>query len=226
MNLKHSLRIGVFYDGNFYQTGNDYYRFSHPIQRNFNLQGLSAFVKAQVAALEEVDVKYCQIVENHWFRGRFPTGMMEERYPDDQKRLHQMTCERRQLDIFTRLGMVIHNTPMQINLKTNEPIEKGVDVWLSLEALELAYLKRFDILVLVAGDSDYIPLIRKLNGLGTRVMIVGFDLEYMNAKGYWQTIKTSQNLLMECAYPVILNAIIDDASHRDNPLVQGLFNQH
>jgi hypothetical protein len=46
--------------------------------------------------------------------------------------------------------------------------EKGIDVWLALEAFEMAIYKRFDVLVLIAGDGDFVPLARKLNTLGTR----------------------------------------------------------
>ena len=41
--------------------------------------------------------------------------------------------------------------------------------------------------VLVSGDSDFVPLIRKLNGLGTRVMVVAVNLE--------GSAKTSQKLI-------------------------------
>ena len=41
-------------------------------------------------------------------------------------------------------------------------MEKGVDVSLALETLELAIFKQFNILVLIASDGDYVPLVRKL----------------------------------------------------------------
>jgi hypothetical protein len=56
--------------------------------------------------------------------------------------------------------------------------EKGVDVWLALEAYELAIYKRFDVSVLVVCDGAFLPLVRKLNTLGTRVMLLGWDFRW------------------------------------------------
>lgn len=42
---------------------------------------------------------------------------------------------------------------------------------LSLEAYDLAVHKRYDILVLVASDGDYVPLVRKLNSIGIPVIV-------------------------------------------------------
>jgi len=99
--------------------------------------------------------------------------------------------------------------------------EKGIDVWFALEAYELALYKRFDVCVLVAGDSDYVPLVRKLNTLGTRVMVVGWDFEYKDRDDRAQTTKTSQLLLNEVTYPVLLSAIIEDKTQKDK--VKDLF---
>ncbi len=41
-----------------------------------------------------------------------------------------------------------------------------------VEAFELAIYKQFNVLALIACDGDYVPLVRKLNTLGTRVMVL------------------------------------------------------
>ena len=61
--------------------------------------------------------------------------------------------------------------------------EKGIDVWLALEAFELAVHKRFDVVALIAGDGDFVPLLRKLNTMGTRVMLLGWDFKYVDQNG-------------------------------------------
>ena len=55
-------------------------------------------------------------------------------------------------------------------------MEKGIDVWLALEALEQSYYKHYDFVVLLAGDGDYLPLLRKLNAFGIRVMLLFWEL--------------------------------------------------
>ncbi|RCU33026.1 NYN domain-containing protein, partial [Acinetobacter baumannii] len=62
-------------------------------------------------------------------------------------------------------------------------MEKGIDVWLALEALEQSYYKHYDFVVLLAGDGDYLPLLRKLNAFGIRVMLLFWEFEYEDDRG-------------------------------------------
>ncbi len=62
-----------------------------------------------------------------------------------------------------------------VDTRSQPPKEVGIDVWLALEAYDLAVHKKFDVLALVASDSDYVPLVRKLNSIGTRVMLLAWD---------------------------------------------------
>jgi cold shock CspA family protein len=82
-------------------------------------------------------------------------------------------------------------------------------VWLALEAYELAIYKHFDILVLVAGDGDYVPLVRKLHTLGTQVMLVCWDFSYHNESGDMVETKTSRQLMEEVFYPVQMHYKIE-----------------
>ncbi len=101
--------------------------------------------------------------------------------------------------------------------------EKGIDVWLALEAFELAFYKRFNVLVLIASDGDYVPLIRKLNTLGTRVMVLSWDFEYTTDSGHRFITRTSQDLLEEVTYPIAMHEIIDNRVKRNDPLINNLF---
>jgi cold shock CspA family protein len=101
--------------------------------------------------------------------------------------------------------------------------EKGIDVWLALEAFELAIHKRFDVIVLVASDGDFLPLVRKLNTLGMRVMVLGWDFKYVDQNGNDRETRTAQVLLDEVTYPILMNPIIEDRTRRNDPLLNGLF---
>ena len=101
--------------------------------------------------------------------------------------------------------------------------EKGIDVWLALEAYELAIYKRFDVSVLVVCDGDFLPLVRKLNTLGTRIMILGWDFKYVDQNGNDRETRTAQVLLDEVTYPIMMHPIIDDRARLKDPLVNGLF---
>ena len=74
------------------------------------------------------------------------------------------------------------------------------------------YNLSLDVVVLVFGDLDFVPLIRKLNGLGTRVMVVAVNLE--------GSAKTSQKLMDEASYTLMLSEKINVQT---NPKVEELF---
>ena len=119
-------------------------------------------------------------------------------------------------------GITTHYLPVRTESDGSRH-EKGIDVLLALEAFELAFYKKFDILVLIASDGDYVPLVKKLNALGVRVMLLSWDFEYTNAAGKTNVTRTSQALLEECTYPVAMHEIIDNRVRRNDPLINGLF---
>ena len=80
-------------------------------------------------------------------------------------------------DVLVREGVTTHYLPL------SPDGEKGIDVWLALEAMELALFKRFNVVVLVVCDGDFLPLVRKLNTLGTRVAVLAWDFQYVDGNG-------------------------------------------
>lgn len=202
-------RIGVFYDGNFFFKVSNYYKYAHARRARISISGLHEFVRHQVSHEEGVEERFCQIVDAHFFRGRFSAKSAEER----QQLYHDRVFD----DILMGEGVVTHYLPMR------NGSEKGVDVSLALEAFELAVYKRFDVLVLITGDGDFIPLARKLNSLGTRVMVLGWDFSYMDHENQLQQTTTSQHLLDKVPYPVMMHLVIDDKNRKDDAVLKGLF---
>jgi cold shock CspA family protein len=111
-------------------------------------------------------------------------------------------------DILMRENIVTHYLPLRFN-ENNVAQEKGIDVWLALEAYELAIYKHFDVLVLVAGDGDYVPLVRKLHTQGTQVMLICWDFSYHNENGDVVETKTSRQLMEEVFHPVMMHQKIE-----------------
>jgi len=202
-------RIGVFYDGNFFFHVSNYYHYHHDRRARISVSGLHEYIKHQVSESESCDVRYCQIVDAHYFRGRPKAQDAEQR--------GVLLKERSFDDVLVREGVVTHYLPL------GPDGEKGIDVWLALEAYELAIYKRFDVSVLVACDGDFLPLVRKLNTLGTRVMLLAWDFKYFDAAGQERETRTAQVLLDEVSYPVMMHQVIDDRSRRSDPQVNSLF---
>lgn len=207
-------RIGVFYDGNYFWHVSNYYNYNHSRRSRISIGGLHEFVRHEVAKQEDIDVGLCQIVDAHYFRGRLSAD-------DAKSKNNQLYYERLFDDILMSEGVITHYLPLK---KFDGQIqEKGIDVWLALEAFELAFYKRFNVVVLIACDGDYVPLIRKLNTLGTRVMVLSWDFKYTNEYQQEITTRTSQDLLEEVTYPVMMHEIIDNRVRKSEPLINNLF---
>ncbi len=209
------IRIGVFYDGNYFLQVSNYYAYAHTRRKRINISGLHEFIRHQVADEESNDAKFCQIIDAHYFRGRLSAT-------EASQKGDMLYYDRVFDDILMSEGVTTHYLPIRVNPDGSKQ-EKGIDVWLALEAFELAFYKRFNVLVLIASDGDYVPLVRKLNTLGTRVMVLSWDLEYANESGQKFTTRTSQNLLEEASYPISMHEIIENRVKKNDPLINNLF---
>ncbi len=206
---KKNLSIGVFYDGNFFFHVSNYYFRSHARGQRLSIRGLHNFICAKIAEFEDVDERYCNIVDAHYFRGRLSATEAKER--------DSLYTERSFDQVLIRERVTPHYLPLAASG------EKGVDVWLALEAYELAMLKQLDVVVLIAGDGDFIPLAKKINAMGTRVMILGWDFKHEDQHNVKRETVTSSNLLEEVAYPLQMDKIVDDPAAEDTELVDAIF---
>jgi uncharacterized LabA/DUF88 family protein/cold shock CspA family protein len=207
------IRVGVFYDGNYFLKISDYYYFQHERKARISLEGLHEFIRHQVAEEEDVDVRLSRIIDAHFFRGRL--SATEAR--DKDRLFHDRLLD----DILMNMSIATHYMPLKT--RDGRLQEKGIDVWLSLEALELALHKSYDVVVLIAGDSDYVPLIKKLNTIGTRVMLLNWDFKYVDFKGEARVTRASQHLLEQATYPVQMHEIIDQGLADADELIETMF---
>ncbi|MDR1947953.1 MAG: NYN domain-containing protein [Spirochaetaceae bacterium] len=205
------IRIGIFYDGYYFYKVSNYYKYEHERKSRISIAGLHDFIRNEIASLMQIDdLRHCQIIDAHYFKGRSSARELGEK----------VQSERIFEDILMRENIVTHYLPLRYG-ENNTWQEKGIDVWLALEAYELAIYKKFDILILVAGDGDYVPLVRKLNTLGTRVMLISWDYSYYNESGAIAETRTSRQLREEVLYPIFMNERIDKQPSSD--IINGLF---
>ena len=203
------LRIGVFYDGGFFHHISNYYRYAHPRKQRISVPGLHEFIRVHAAECEGVDPAYAHIVDAHFFRGRFSAQQTLAR--------EKLYTERLFDDVLMNENVTTHYRPIQGNSET------GIDVWLSLEAYDLAMHKHYDLVVLIAGDSDFVPLVNKLNALGIRVMLLGWNFDYTDDDGTLHQTTTSIRLINEVTYPVAMHEIMDVNEDSRDPVVRQLF---
>lgn len=209
-----SCRIGVFYDGNFLLHASNYYNYIHPVKRRLSPGGLHNFIRHRVAEEEGIEPSKCQIAQAHYFRGRLNAA-------EAAQRGNQLYNDRVFDDILMSEGIQPHYLPLR-NLQGKKE-ERGIDVWLSLEAYELAMTGRIDTVVLIVSDTDYTPLMRKLTGLGLRIMLLSWEFEYVNDDGVKMVTKTSHELLSLATYPVAMHDVINYGVQQNNPLISEMF---
>ena len=203
------LRIGIFYDGYYFYKVSNYYKYEHEKKSRISISGLHDFIRSEVASLTKTDIRQCRIIDAHYFKGRSSARELGEK----------VQSERVFEDILMRENIVSHYLPLRFG-DNNVAQEKGIDVWLALEAYELAIYKHFDILVLVAGDGDYVPLVRKLHTVGTQVMLICWDFSYHNENGDVEETKTSRQLQEEVFFPVHMHQRIEQ---NNNEYIKELF---
>lgn len=209
------LRIGVFYDGNYFYHVSNYYNYVHERQSRISISGLHNFIREQASLLESVSgTNRCQIVDAHYFRGRL--NAMEA-----SQKGNQLYYERVFDDILMSEGVTTHYFPIKTTNGYRQ--EREVDLWLAMEAFELALYKQFDILVLIASDGSYVPLVRKLNTLGTRVMLLSWDFDFRDDYGNHKVTRTSQDLLDVVSYPIPMHILINSQQPRDRQITEDLF---
>jgi uncharacterized LabA/DUF88 family protein len=210
LKKKKTIRIGVYYDGHYFYKASNYYKFDHPRQARISIQGLHNFIAKEVSQRLDADSSDCKVVEAHYFRGRSMKSGNEK----------AIVGERFFEDALTKEGVNLHYLPL-IRGANNELKEKGIDVSLALDAYKKATVKTFDILALIAGDGDYLPLVRELQSMNApiNVMLLSWDFECANG----DVTMTSQDLLEEVKYPIQMANVIDDRLNLKNPVITGLF---
>jgi len=209
------VKIGVFYDGNYFLQASNYYAYGNPRKKRLSVAGIHEFIINQTAGFESTEDRCCRIVESHYFRGRLNAY-------DASQRGDLLFWDRAFDDILMTEGVTTHYLPIKTN-SDGVKVEKGIDVSLALEAFDMAISKKLDVVVLLVSDGDYVPLVRKLNAQGVKVMIMGWDIEYVNENNIRIFIRTSPELLAEASYPLFMHTLIEERARQNDPLINNLF---
>jgi uncharacterized LabA/DUF88 family protein len=80
--------------------------------------------------------------------------------------------------------------------------EKGSDVALAIDAMQIGLEGKIDVAVLVTGDGDFVPLVRALMKQGIRVMAAYFEYEEAEHKSF-----INERLRVVCNYEVNINQL-------------------
>src|SRR5882762_3566084 len=152
-------RIGVFYDGSFFAYARRYY-YQERALGWLRYLPLHAFIEAFIAQKEQGYASY-RVVYAAWHQGLFTS---KKATPE------QLRFDRNQHHDLMHAGVEPRYLPM-----SQTQGEKGIDVALAVDALQVGLDRKINIAVLVTGDGDFVPLVRTLMKQGVRVVAAYFD---------------------------------------------------
>jgi uncharacterized LabA/DUF88 family protein len=157
-------RVIVFYDGNYFKQGQTYFRYMEK-RGWFRLPALHAILEKVIARNFNSQLELTKVVDAHYYDGRTTTQVATSDHLQKERDFEMALI---------RAGIVPHFLPVSEKEKPSSTEEdpkfalaqKGVDVQLALDVLDYAHEDRFDLAVLVTGDADFVPLVRKITSIG------------------------------------------------------------
>jgi hypothetical protein len=194
-------RIGVFYDGSFFSHAQRYFYHDRKIGW-LSYQPFHALLEHFISTKEQDFASY-KVVYAAWHQGLFTSkDATEEQLRFDRNRYHDLL----------HAGIEPKYLPM-----SQTQGEKGIDVALAVDALQVGLDGKIDVAVLVTGDSDFVPLVRALNKQGIRVLAAYFDFTDKTGRKCF----INERLLNSCNYSVDISGL--DKNREFKSAFKGLF---
>jgi len=194
-------RIGIFYDGSFFAHAQRYFYHDRKVGW-LSFQPFHGFLEHFISTREQDFASY-KVVYAAWHQGLFSAkDATSDQLRFDRNRYHDLL----------HAGVEPKYLPM-----SQSQGEKGTDVALAVDALQVGLDGKIDIAVLVTGDGDFVPLVRALNKQGIRVLAAYFD--FTDARG--RKCFINERLLNCCNYSVDISAL--DKSREFKSSLKSLF---
>lgn len=207
-------KIGVYFDGNYFYQVSNYYAYSHSRRKRPSLTGILDFIRGYVARLENTDAGHCLISDAHYFR-------MRAQVQEASLRTDQLLRERSFEDLLSSAGLQAHFLPQKFQREQRQDYRP--DVWLALESYQNVRNLELDYVVLIAGGADYLPLISKLQSLGSRVILLSWDLDYVQDNQFRVIHQVPDELRSAAAFAPVMNDVLEDSDHPLHLLASSLF---
>ena len=200
MSDKSICRIGVFYDGSYFAYSQRYFYHNKKVGW-LSFRPLHSLIESYIRNKEQGFTNY-RIVYAAWTQGLFTSSKADE---------HQLRNDRNLHHDLMHAGVEVKFLPMSTSQG-----EKGVDVALAINALQIGLEGKIDIAVLVTGDGDLVPLVRALMKQGIRVMAAYFEYQDGEYKSF-----INERLLAVCNYELDICKLETDKDFK--AVFKGLF---
>ena len=189
-------RLGVFYDGSFFSYAQHYYYHERQIGW-LRFPELHRFLEKFVGLREQGFASY-KVVYAAWHQGLFTSkNATADQLKRDRNLYHDLM----------HAGVDPKYLPM-----SQKHGEKGVDVALAVDALQVGLGRMIDVAVLVSGDGDFVPLVRALNKQGVRVLAAYFTFDGKDGNKSF----INERLLSAANYAVDIDALASSKEHKQD----------
>lgn len=170
------INVLFAYDGGYLRIARQYYRNEHEVGAWLNLNALHDLIVRRIASWMKVPVRLVRVAESHLYAGRPDTDFVRSR--------GNLMEEVVEFDgSLYAAKIVTHYRRLRPPANGRAVSEKGVDVALSLATYRQVQTGLFDVVVLVAGDADFVPLLDVLQLHKIPVLVVEFEFNYVNESG-------------------------------------------
>ena len=173
-------RIGVFYDGSYFTYAQRH--FYHERELGWlDFRAFHSLLEEHIRRKEQNFTSH-RVVYAGWYQGLFHvTQASEQQLKTDRQLYHDLM----------HAGIEPKYIPM-----SQSGSEKGADVALAIDAMQVGLEEHIDVAVLVSGDGDHVPLVRALMKQGIRVMATYFKYESKDGKPSF----INERLRLACNY--------------------------
>ena len=159
MNSKAFCRIGVFYDGSYFMYAQRFF-YHHRKIGWLDFHAFHKLIENYVRVKEQGYTNY-RIVYASWFQGMFHGS---------QSTQEQLKFDRNYYHDLMHAGI----EPKYLPVSQSGKGEKGADVALAIDAMQIGLEGKLDIVVLVTGDGDFVPLMHHASSAGCKIEAATF----------------------------------------------------
>jgi uncharacterized LabA/DUF88 family protein len=202
MSDRSFLRIGVFYDGSYFTYAQNHYYGKRKLGW-LSFPQLHILIENTLRDREQGFANY-KVVYSGWYQGLFHSNQATE---------HNLKLDRNRHHDLMHAGIEAKYVPM-----SQAQGEKGIDIAMAVDVLQVGMEGKIDVAVLITGDGDFVPLVRALMKHGIRVMALYFEYEEDGKKSF-----ANPRLLSACNYTLNIHDLEKDK--RTVAVFKGLFRQ-
>ena len=205
---KNKTSVAVFYDGNYISRVSKYYGSNNIVKYRLNIPVLHKYILDEVSAIANDMLSDIFVASAQFYRNRHSAS-------EAINRKNQLFRDRIIDDILRENNIDGHYMPFS----TTTPFQDDAYIcsWLSLDLLDEHNVKDFDFVVLIAGDSNYIPIVNKLKSKGVETMVVGWDIVMCGGNSI--DIKTDEKLFAAANHIVVVNIALDQSPDKLSKLL-------